>query len=85
MLMGVAPVMIDVLLSTAGIRPSTPLSRLWTGVLCSLAVVWWAYPRFDAAVCEVRARMAGASASEVSDEAHMPVWQLAGWPGIGEE
>lgn len=47
MLVAVAPVLIDVAISTAGIRHSTAVSRLWTGSLASFAIVWWTYPRFD--------------------------------------
>lgn len=42
----IAPVLIDVALSTAGILPSTGFSRLWTGTLSAVAIVWWSYPRF---------------------------------------
>ncbi len=45
---GVAPALIDVALSTAGILPSTAFSRLWTGSLASLAIVAWGYPHYDA-------------------------------------
>lgn len=48
MVAGVSPALIDVAISTAGIRHSTAGSRLWTGVLAALAIVWWAYPRFEA-------------------------------------
>jgi uncharacterized membrane protein len=53
-LAGLAPAAIDVALSTAGIRPSTVDSRLWTGALAALAIVWWAYPRFDAMLRQTR-------------------------------
>ncbi|HUG14710.1 MAG TPA: DUF2085 domain-containing protein [Thermomicrobiales bacterium] len=42
----IAPVVIDVAISTAGILPSTGVSRLWTGALSAYAIVWWSYPRF---------------------------------------
>jgi uncharacterized membrane protein len=42
------PMLIDVAISTAGILPSTWVSRLWTGGLAGIAVIWWSYPRFDA-------------------------------------
>jgi len=54
-MLGILPALIDVALSTAGIRPSTMDSRLWTGALASLAVVWWAYPRFEAMLRRTRA------------------------------
>lgn len=56
MLLGVAPALVDVALSSAGVRPSTADSRLWTGTLASAAIVWWAYPRFDAKLRAVRTR-----------------------------
>lgn len=43
----VAPMLIDVAISTVGILPSTWHSRLWTGGLAGFAVIWWSYPRFD--------------------------------------
>lgn len=58
MLLGVAPVIIDVAISTADIRPSTPLSRLWTGSLSAFILVWWAYPRFDAQLRDVQRHVA---------------------------
>ena len=48
MLLGVAPAVLDVAISSAGIRPSTAASRLVTGALAAAVIVWWAYPRFDA-------------------------------------
>ena len=48
LLAGVAPAVLDVFLSTAGLRASTPLSRWTTGAVASMAIVRWAYPRFDA-------------------------------------
>lgn len=53
-LLGVAPLLIDVAISTVEIRPSTAFSRLWTGALASLVIVWWSYPRFDAELARVR-------------------------------
>jgi uncharacterized membrane protein len=55
-LLGIAPALIDVALSTAGIRTSTTDSRLWTGALAALAIVWWSYPRFDAMLRLARSR-----------------------------
>lgn len=43
----IAPMLIDVAISTVGWLPSTWFSRLWTGSLAGVAVVWWSYPRFD--------------------------------------
>jgi uncharacterized membrane protein len=60
--LGVAPALIDVAISTAGIRPSTAGSRLWTGALAALVIVWWAYPRFDAKLRETQARLAARNA-----------------------
>jgi uncharacterized membrane protein len=51
---GVAPLLIDVALSTAGILPSTWFSRSWTGVLASWVIVWWSYPRFERYLEKVR-------------------------------
>lgn len=51
---GVAPLLIDVALSTAGILPSTWFSRTWTGVLASLVIVWWSYPRFEHYLAKVQ-------------------------------
>jgi len=56
-LLGIAPALLDVVLSTAGIRPSTTDSRLWTGALAAIAIVWWAYPRFDAMLHFTRSRV----------------------------
>ena len=58
MLLGVAPVIIDVAISTADIRPSTPSSRLWTGALSAFVLVWWAYPRFEAQLRDVQRHVA---------------------------
>ena len=57
-LLAIAPALIDVAISTAEIRPSTEVSRLWTGTLGSLGIVFWAYPRFDAHLRAVRDRVA---------------------------
>jgi len=48
MLLAIAPALIDVAISTIELRPSTDVSRLWTGTIASLGIVFWAYPRFDA-------------------------------------
>jgi uncharacterized membrane protein len=56
-LLAVAPVLIDVAISTVEIRPSTAFSRLWTGALSAVAIVWWAYPRFDGELRRVRQHM----------------------------
>jgi len=58
LLLGVAPLLIDVTISTLGILPSTWFSRLWTGSLASFVIVWWSYPRFDAYLRKVRAHVA---------------------------
>jgi uncharacterized membrane protein len=58
MLLGVAPALIDVAISTAGVRPSTPSSRLWTGVLAAFVLVWWSYPRFEQQLREVQSHVA---------------------------
>ncbi len=57
-LLAIAPALIDVALSTAEIRPSTDLSRLWTGTLGSLGIVFWTYPRFDALLSITQERVA---------------------------
>lgn len=54
----VAPMLIDVAISTAGILPSTWFSRLWTGSLAAIAIIWWSYPRFDAYLRKVRGHVA---------------------------
>lgn len=51
---GVAPLLIDVALSTACILPSTWFSRSWTGVLASLVIVWWSYPRYERYLARVQ-------------------------------
>lgn len=59
---GVAPMLIDVALSTLGWLPATAFSRTWTGALASLAIVWWAYPRFDAMLARAQVHVAKARA-----------------------
>lgn len=41
------PFLWDVLSQTAGLRDSDWANRAWTGMLVTLAVVWWLYPRLD--------------------------------------
>jgi uncharacterized membrane protein len=65
-LLAIAPALIDVAISTAEIRPSTEVSRLWTGTLGSLGIVFWAYPRFDAQLHAVRERVALLRRAEAS-------------------
>lgn len=48
LLLGLAPALLDVAMSSAGVRPSTASSRWLSGALASAVIVWWAYPRFDA-------------------------------------
>lgn len=62
-LLAIAPALIDVAISTAEIRPSTDVSRLWTGALGSLGIVFWAYPRFDAQLRAVQAKVAALRAA----------------------
>lgn len=54
----IAPMLIDVAISTVGILPSTWFSRLWTGGLAGIAVIWWSYPRFDAYLRKVQGHVA---------------------------
>lgn len=54
LILGVAPLLIDVAISTVEIRPSTAISRLWTGALASAVIVWWSYPRFEAELARVQ-------------------------------
>lgn len=54
----IAPVLIDVAVSTAGILPSTGFSRLWTGTLSAVAIVWWSYPRFTSQLAVVQQKAA---------------------------
>ena len=58
MALGVAPALIDVALSTADIRPSSPFSRLWTGSLGAFVLIWWAYPRFEVELRKAQAHVA---------------------------
>lgn len=51
---GLAPMLIDVLISTIGLLPATAISRTWTGALASFVIVWWSYPRFDAMLVNVQ-------------------------------
>lgn len=53
-----APMLIDVAISTMGVLPSTWHSRLWTGSLAAIAVTWWSYPRFDAYLRNVQTHVA---------------------------
>ena len=53
----IAPMLIDVAISSAGILPSTWFSRLWTGGLAGVAVIWWSYPRFDGYLRKVQAHV----------------------------
>lgn len=55
---GLAPMLIDVAISTAGWLPATALSRTWTGALASFVIVWWSYPRFDAMLLRVQEHVA---------------------------
>jgi uncharacterized membrane protein len=48
LLLGIAPALVDVAVSSAGLRHSTAGSRWMTGAVASVVIVWWAYPRFDA-------------------------------------
>ena len=61
----VAPMLIDVAISTVGILPSTWFSRLWTGGLAGIAVIWWSYPRFDSYLRKVQAHVARLQAVRV--------------------
>jgi hypothetical protein len=58
LVLGCAPLLIDVALSSFGVLPSTWFSRLWTGALASFVIVWWSYPRFDAYLSKVQAHVA---------------------------
>lgn len=62
-LLAIAPALVDVAISTAEIRPSTDISRLWTGTLGSLGIVFWAYPRFDDQLRVVQERVAALRAA----------------------
>lgn len=70
LVIGVAPMLIDVAISTVGLLPATAISRTWTGALASFFIVWWSYPRFDAMLVKVqdhvekiRSRIAGVQPS----------------------
>lgn len=70
LVVGVAPMLIDVAISTVGLLPATAISRTWTGALASFFIVWWSYPRFDAMLVKVqdhvekiRSRIAGVQTS----------------------
>lgn len=54
----IAPMLIDVAISTIGLLPSTWFSRLWTGSLAAVGVIWWSYPRFDSYLHGVQAHVA---------------------------
>jgi hypothetical protein len=54
LLAGLAPMLIDVFISTLGWLPATAVSRTWTGALASFVIVWWSYPRFDAMLADVQ-------------------------------
>ena len=51
---GLAPMLIDVFISTVGLLPATAISRTWTGALASFVIVWWSYPRYDAMLAKVQ-------------------------------
>jgi hypothetical protein len=55
---GVAPMLIDVFVSTIGLLPATAVSRSWTGALAAFVIVWWSYPRFDAMLAHVQGHVA---------------------------
>jgi len=67
LLLGIAPLLIDVAISTLGILPSTWFSRLWTGSLASFVIVWWSYPRYDAYLRRVQTHVARLSETTVPD------------------
>lgn len=58
-----APMLIDVAISTIGWLPSTWVSRLWTGSLAGVGVIWWSYPRFDRYLRKVEGHVARLRAS----------------------
>jgi uncharacterized membrane protein len=68
LLLGVAPAVLDVAISSAGLRPSTAASRLVTGALAAAAIVWWAYPRFDAMLRRTQARVAARTIADQSQQ-----------------
>ncbi len=53
LVVGLAPMLIDVFISTIGLLPSTAMSRTWTGALASFVIVWWSYPRFTSMLDDV--------------------------------
>ena len=55
---GIAPMLVDVAISTAGWLPATAVSRTWTGALASIVIVWWTYPRYDAMLNRVLTHVA---------------------------
>ncbi len=55
---GLAPMLVDVVLSTIGTLPATAISRTWTGGLAGFVVVWWSYPRYDAMFARVQQHVA---------------------------
>lgn len=57
-LLAIAPALIDVGISTIELRPSTEISRLWTGTIGSLGIVFWVYPRFDEQLSVVQEKVA---------------------------
>lgn len=59
---GLAPMLVDVALSTLGWLAATGFSRTWTGALAAAAIVWWTYPRFDAMLARAREHVARAQA-----------------------
>ena len=65
------PMLVDVLSQTVGLRGSTWQWRVATGLLGSLAVVWWAYPYLE------RAFAAERRASTPADEARRIVEEVA--------
>lgn len=62
----VAPMLIDVTISTLGVLPSTWASRLWTGSLAAIAIIWWSYPRFDGYLRNVQSHVARLRAARAS-------------------
>lgn len=55
------PMLIDVLSQTVGLRDSTWQWRLLTGLLGSLAAIWWAYPALERAFATIPAARASAT------------------------
>ena len=65
-----APLLVDVLGQTAGLRDSTGPWRVATGLLGALAAAWWTYPRLQRALAgEERARTLLADARRMLEEA----------------